>query len=54
MNGDGLSTTLSGTDLEQLKSEIIKEMKLEIQKVKQEIIDGKINKSDIEAGGFLF
>ena len=41
VNGDGLSVALSGSDLEQLKAEIVREMKQEIQKVKQEIIDGK-------------
>ncbi|TMW50074.1 hypothetical protein DOY81_004842, partial [Sarcophaga bullata] len=39
VNGDGLSVALSGSDLEQLKAEIVREMKQEIQKVKQEIID---------------
>ncbi|XP_075169714.1 ENAH actin regulator enabled isoform X2 [Haematobia irritans] len=40
VNGDGLSmAALSGSDLEQLKAEIVREMKTEIQKVKQEIID---------------
>lgn len=41
MNGDGLSLALSGSDLEQLKAEIVREMRLEMQKVKEEIINGK-------------
>ncbi|KAI8116883.1 Protein enabled [Lucilia cuprina] len=39
VNGDSLSVALSGSDLEQLKAEIVREMKQELQKVKQEIID---------------
>ncbi|XP_011293202.1 protein enabled isoform X2 [Musca domestica] len=40
VNGDGLSVAgLSNSDLEQLKAEIVREMKTEIQKVKQEIIE---------------
>ena len=38
MNGDGLSIALS--DLDSLKAEIVREMRLEIQKAKQEIIEG--------------
>lgn len=40
VNGDGLSLALSA-DLDSFKAEIIREMRLEIQKAKQEIIDGK-------------
>lgn len=41
MNGDGgLSLPLSG-DLDSIKAEIIREMRMEISKAKQEIIDGK-------------
>ncbi|XP_017146935.1 protein enabled isoform X4 [Drosophila miranda] len=39
VNGDGLSLALSNGDLETLKAEIVREMRLEIQKVKTEIID---------------
>uniref|UniRef100_A0A1A9ZCX5 VASP_tetra domain-containing protein n=1 Tax=Glossina pallidipes TaxID=7398 RepID=A0A1A9ZCX5_GLOPL len=42
VNGDGLSLALSGSDLEQLKAEIVREMRLEMQKVKEEIINDKI------------
>lgn len=38
VNGDGLSIALS--DLDSLKAEIVREMRLEIQKAKQEIIEG--------------
>ncbi|CAD7089307.1 unnamed protein product [Hermetia illucens] len=38
VNGDGLSLALSA-DLDSFKAEIIREMRLEIQKAKQEIID---------------
>lgn len=41
VNGDGLSIALS--DLDSLKAEIVREMRLEIQKAKQEIIEGNIN-----------
>lgn len=41
VNGDGLSLALSNGDLDTLKAEIVREMRLEIQKVKNEIIDGK-------------
>ncbi|KAH8327333.1 hypothetical protein KR074_010402 [Drosophila pseudoananassae] len=40
VNGDGLSLALSNGDLDTLKAEIVREMRLEIQKVKNEIIDG--------------
>ncbi|EDV98494.1 protein enabled isoform X2 [Drosophila grimshawi] len=39
VNGDGLSLALSNSDLDTLKAEIVREMRLEIQKVKSEIID---------------
>ncbi|XP_032570755.1 protein enabled isoform X4 [Drosophila sechellia] len=39
VNGDGLSLALSNGDLDTLKAEIVREMRLEIQKVKNEIID---------------
>ncbi|XP_051859725.1 protein enabled isoform X11 [Drosophila albomicans] len=39
VNGDGLSLALSNSDLDTLKAEIVREMRLEIQKVKNEIID---------------
>ncbi|XP_017837814.1 protein enabled isoform X2 [Drosophila busckii] len=39
VNGDGLSLALSNSDLDSLKAEIVREMRLEIQKVKNEIID---------------
>ncbi|KAH8348742.1 hypothetical protein KR084_010530 [Drosophila pseudotakahashii] len=41
VNGDGLSLALSNGDLDTLKAEIVREMRLEIQKVKNEIIDGR-------------
>lgn len=41
VNGDGLSLALSNSDLDTLKAEIVREMRLEIQKVKNEIIDGE-------------
>lgn len=41
MNGDGgLSLPISG-DLDSFKAEIIREMRMEISKAKQEIIDGE-------------
>lgn len=39
VNGEGLSIALS--DLDSLKAEIVREMRLEIQKAKQEIIEGE-------------
>ncbi|XP_017051682.1 protein enabled isoform X4 [Drosophila ficusphila] len=39
VNGDGLSLALSNGDLDTLKAEIVREMRLEIQKVKNEIIE---------------
>nr|XP_017033419.1 protein enabled isoform X7 [Drosophila kikkawai] len=39
VNGDGLSLALSNGELDTLKAEIVREMRLEIQKVKNEIID---------------
>ena len=39
VNGDGLSLALSA-DLDSLKADLLREMRLEIQKAKQEIIDG--------------
>lgn len=42
VNGDGLSLALSNGDLDTLKAEIVREMRLEIQKVKNEIIDGRL------------
>lgn len=42
VNGDGLSLALSNSDLDTLKAEIVREMRLEIQKVKNEIIDGEL------------
>ena len=40
VNGDGLSLALSGSDLDALKADIVREIRCEIQKAKQEIIDG--------------
>lgn len=40
VNGDGLSLALSSTELDTLKADILKEIRSEIQKVKQEIIEG--------------
>lgn len=45
VNGDGLSLALSNSDLDTLKAEIVREMRLEIQKVKNEIIDGRLHES---------
>lgn len=45
VNGDGLSLALSNSDLDTLKAEIVREMRLEIQKVKNEIIDGELRDS---------
>ncbi|KAH8402272.1 hypothetical protein KR009_010967, partial [Drosophila setifemur] len=45
VNGDGLSLALSNGDLDTLKAEIVREMRLEIQKVKNEIIDGGSNEA---------
>ncbi|XP_067627044.1 protein enabled isoform X2 [Eurosta solidaginis] len=39
VNGDGLSLALSSTELDTLKADILKEIRSEIQKVKQEIIE---------------
>lgn len=41
VNGDGLSLALSSTELDTLKADILKEIRSEIQKVKQEIIEGE-------------
>lgn len=40
LNGDGLSLPLQ-TDLDSIKADIIREMRVEINKAKQEIIEGK-------------
>lgn len=41
MNGDGLSIA-NAHDLDTLKAEILREIRTEINKAKQEIIEGKI------------
>lgn len=40
MNGDSLSLPFSA-ELDNLKAEILREIRTEIQKAKQEILDGK-------------
>lgn len=44
MNGDGLSIA-NAHDLDTLKAEILREMRTEINKAKQEIIEGKNRKT---------
>lgn len=43
VNGDSLSLPFS-TELESLKAEILREIRTEVQKAKQEILDGELKR----------
>lgn len=46
MNGDSLSLPLSA-ELDNLKADILREIRTEVQKAKQEILDGKCGGVDV-------
>ena len=43
MSNSGAAANCSQSDLEAMKQEILREMRLEINKMKQEIIEGKLD-----------